>query len=363
MLSVDNIWQSLRSDISDISSAPPNSNEDDIVNQALISAIHAFSARWCNTYDIMNKSTNSIRLTSKAKDRLCLKLWDRARKYIYPIMHRYSYRSSLALYLFGITPTPVSDNDRSISDLCREIALMQIRDIHKSVRFRATGIIHQKEAALQEDGWTQKPSSLNNLSEHTDEVVCASQDSVPPFFPQMFDAAYWFGAVCDISRSLLTDKQAVLLTDNPTSLHMWGLLKDKIEGFDRSIRQTWQITECLSDDIIFSSLQQGSACATLCWGSIIRLIGSLSHHNEIILVEDEVTLCVNEINRFEELFGSLLEKCARDWFFINETNKVSFCEPTFTTFCFNIRCLFHDSYAFPSLLPRCPRIYEYRRGK
>jgi hypothetical protein len=104
---------------------PESEGDDDstIINQALMSAVYAFSARWLPLDHFCSPPGDVPADALAVKNKVVESIWRRAYKDVSRVMTMPSYRSILALYLFGITPTCSKNKDRRASDLCLEVSL------------------------------------------------------------------------------------------------------------------------------------------------------------------------------------------------------------------------------------------------
>jgi hypothetical protein len=165
---------------------------------------------------------------------------------MYLVMARPSYRSSLASYLFGITPTSPQNTEARISDLCREISLKQIKEMRQ----------------------TPKLASSSNMSAWNRATTFNIDCSTHPFsinseYTHMEDTAYWFGIVCDISRSIFNCTSTVLLTGQIGETRVWPLVRQQVHDFDLRNRHLHHSMMPLSDVAVLTILQYGSACKTM----------------------------------------------------------------------------------------------------
>lgn len=141
-----------------------HSTEDTVgetkVNQALMSAVHAFASRWLPV-EYFRQSDASTISPWVAKRSFMETLWRQAHVDVVQVLTRPSYRSILALYLFAITPTSSHNPLHPSSHLCYESSLRQylqlrlesqISTIHSfpSHTPAALGLHNQVEALLEE---------------------------------------------------------------------------------------------------------------------------------------------------------------------------------------------------------------------
>lgn len=108
-----------------------------IINRALIYSVYAYSVRWLDLCEV--EQTQYIEMPSRLtrlKEELSEILWNQARKQIYEVLSRPSYRSILALYLFAIVPSSPRKTADNFEDHCVEASLSQ----HKYLNSRRAQI-------------------------------------------------------------------------------------------------------------------------------------------------------------------------------------------------------------------------------
>lgn len=264
-------------------------HKNDIVKQALLSAIHAFSARW-------------IPIDSEVKDKVMQQLWSYAHQSVYTAMIRPTYCSILALYLFGITPTSTSNSEMEASDLSLAISLRHYKQI--ALRFRVFSY---------------------NSSTPLDQADNALVNEQALGLSQMQDTAYWFGVICDTSQALTRCQPSILLQAHLDADKVWYFIRKGISEFEER-SQTWRSSRLpLSVENIYSIIQHGSAYVVLVWKAITMVQASLFHTIEGTTVEKATEIAVAELNRFDEVFGPLLGLCRRDFILLNEKVRISSC--------------------------------------
>jgi hypothetical protein len=284
-----------------LTSTSPQRNSD-LVQKALLSAVHAFSARW-------------LQIPWKTKDDLMQQLWVRAHQRVYAAMTRPTYCSILALYLFGITPTATSNPERRAGDLCLEVSLQ-----------------HYKEIALRSRALSPRlPSqtSLGNGLMSRDNQAPANEVALE--LAQMEDTAYWLGIVCDTSQSLVRCQPSILLPGNSGEHEVWKLIRKEICEFEGRSR-SWRSSRLpLSIESIYSIIQHGSAYGVLVWNAISQVKAALFRNIADSTVEDATKNALQELNRFDDVFGPLLRLCERDFILLNEKIRISCCVYIFPT--------------------------------
>lgn len=106
-----------------LSSSDSAVNEDGLINQALLSSVYAFTARWL-PLDYFRKTTDISSAESvERKSAFTESIWSRAHTDVSHVMGIATYRSILALYLFGMTPAPPINSPSQCASLYQDIAL------------------------------------------------------------------------------------------------------------------------------------------------------------------------------------------------------------------------------------------------
>ncbi|KAH8801422.1 hypothetical protein F5884DRAFT_514072 [Xylogone sp. PMI_703] len=285
--------------------------EDAHINQALMSAVHAFSARWVPV-NHFRKSTGESGLheAKDIKEFFVESIWKRALQDVFPVLTRPSYRSILALYLFGITPTSSNNKDRQSGSLCLETSLRHY--LHLRTESRITE--NQKNIA---------PNSNHRFDgdeANTDNVTIKSQQE----YHHLVDTAYWFGIVYDTSRCLTGCQSSVLLPGLSGEKEVWDLVRNQTNNFDVIYRSMSSSTAVLTDEIVITIIQYGSSYKTLVWKTITRVQNSLFHQPSALPLETALENAIEAISRFEHIFSPLLDQCARDYLLLCEKSRISY---------------------------------------
>ncbi|KAE9369824.1 hypothetical protein N431DRAFT_485641 [Stipitochalara longipes BDJ] len=290
MLMLDNRWQDPKDPrfVRNLGFTPFSLEQNnDLIKQALLSAIHVFSARW-------------LPMPLEIRDDIMQQLWSYSHRKMYAAMLRPTYCSILALYLFGITPTSTLNTERGASDLSLEISIR-----------------HYKQIALRSRIYLHEPINITpqeNQGLTTEEVLA---------FPQMQDTAYWLGLICDISRAVTRCQPTILLPGRLSEEEVWECIRKEVSKFaERS--QPW-ISSRLPFPIenTYSLIQHGGAHVILVWHAISNVQAALFHDVEGATVEEATQIALRELNRFCEVFGALLGLCKRDFILLNEKIRIS----------------------------------------
>jgi len=185
------------------------SEQEHIINQALISAVHPFSARWLPLSCFGEVGPAKVQHLTTMKEHFVECIWKRAHKHVTQIFTRPSYRSILALYLFGVTPTSSKHPDRRIADHCMKSSLRHY------VQLRAKKSIGMNPPTTARTENDQVVGSIDDPA--------TRQDSREEY-QHLEDTAYWIGVVIDGSRALTRCQPSVLLPGLTGESNVWRLI-------------------------------------------------------------------------------------------------------------------------------------------
>jgi hypothetical protein len=256
---------------------------DVIINQALISAVHAFSSRWAFSDRLAKEGI----LESVSQHQFRDILWRRAYAAVSKVLTRPSYRSVLALYLFGTTPASKSVTDRRLADHCFETALLQY------VQLRAAASSRRRQHAVQDRALQEQ----NHLE----------------------DAAYWFGIVIDGSRALTRCQPSILRPKSP----IWDRVRIQTESFGNAA-EGWSSSDVLTEQLVLTAVQYGAASKTLVWHCVACIQEHLIFDPDDSSLRQLLRHAVIELDRFDRVFGPCFGQCTRDWILLSDKARLSF---------------------------------------
>jgi hypothetical protein len=315
------VVESLRLPIDPLTDEESQESIEARINQALMSAVHAFSARWLPA-DLFQEVDQR---DGAARQRLMQTLWSQAHQDALQILSLSSYRSSLALYLFAITPTVGPTGSTPISQLCYETSLRH----HLQLRL---------ESRLSSTAPGAEPQ-LNHLQ----------------------DSAYWFGLVCDYSRSLLRCQPPVLISGPSSQARVWRLVSQQVDDYgavtiDHSSSSS---NDLLTDATVLRILQLGSACKSLCWAAITDVQDSLFYNRTNLDLHTALEFSFTKLRQFELVFGPQMDHIAKDLLLLDEKSQLGYSKflgpfvllefSAFTVWVTRIAGLWRDSASFPWL--------------
>lgn len=281
-----------------------------MINRALNSAVYAYSARWLllgNATNAQDPERRDKLLASKKE--LANNLWREARQYMYAAMARPTYRSVLALYLFGIIPSSPDKDVDGMEDACLEAALNH----HNQLRSRTLTK-------------TRNPDPISDLLDSGSVSVTdrPSTTNSQPEYKCMADIAYWFGIISDTTRSLSRCRPSILLPGRIGEKRVWAAVRQRTAEFEKEFRSLFDLRAPLSDSEVIRILQHAFAFKTLVWGAITHVQDAVFHQMSDITLADAIDAVRKESNRFEATFNPLLSCCQRDFMLLNHSTQLSY---------------------------------------
>jgi hypothetical protein len=272
--------------------------DEDPINQALTSAVHAFSMRWLK----QSKPTSEIHDDRQAQEKLSSNVWHQARQKIESAMSTPTYRSILALHIFGLTPVPPDRPDEQIRDLCTEIALN-----------------HHKR--LYQENLGDVSSNLRSVSVTGFDPEGQQKQFVGLDVSSLQDMLYWFGVLEDTSRSVRRSCPSII----SDCTGVWNLVEINKNRFEETFGSLRFFDEPTSDDTATMILKHASASNKMFWAAIGR-VQDAAKLCQPLLLEIAVSNAFQRLARFDEVFRLLLDRCSRDILLLNEQNQLGYCE-------------------------------------
>lgn len=280
--------------------------DDDIIKQALVIAVHAFSIRWLSLYSGPGEANTTT--TDQSREDISDSFWHRACQIMYSIMSRPSYRSILALQIFAITPVPSKNADPRIRDLCADVALNQQNPL-QSVRNRSN------------------PSFESSMNTHNSILPSSlEQDSALTQCPRSYmqDRVFWFSVTCDTTRSLMQCRSSILLSNGTGDSKVWNHVRLSVQRFDMAFKPLRHSRIPLSDELANIILQHASAGQKMFSGAVVQVQNALYRQEDVIPQETALNNAFQQLSYFKEVFILPLEQCAREFMFLNEQNQISY---------------------------------------
>ena len=294
-----------------------------IINRALMYAVYAYCVRWLDLGENQQgQHPQTRRRLVRLKQELSDSFWIQARKQIYAVLSRPSYRSILALYLFAMIPSSPRKTGDNLEDHCIEASLSHHSYLHSrraQVPFgRRDSITSLLESAPFSR--TDPYSTQANLPPDADETQRLSMSSL----------ALWFGIISDTTRALIRCRPLILLPSGCDSeAKVWTPVRARTQSFKTQFDTRRQLQTPIRDDQLMEILQHALAYKTLVWAAITRVQDALVHQMSGVSLAEAVDAARKESNAYQEIFGTLLCLGLRDFMLLNRLTQMCFseCEP------------------------------------
>lgn len=278
------------------------------IDESLRSTIAAFAARW------LPLAPSSV----KGKgDKLSViqDLWRHSRRDMLRVINRPSYRSMLALFLFGLTPIPAGISDDEELDgisgqSCIHAGLQHIQ------------ILRARQRNLQFSGAKVSPYLKKQAIPTSPESLGISD------FMHAESTAYWAALTFDTSASLTLNCRSLLssgLFGHSEELS-WRLVRTCGKMFDE-IAQQWQPGSLdMTDDRANQIVGAGAAWKLLGWKLTAVFKEALRDGHEEEKVQAAYRDVVESIQYFNATFRPHLEACQSRMQFLGQQTKLRWCK-------------------------------------
>lgn len=229
-----------------------------------------------------------------------------------PAMSRPSYRSVLALLLFGYTEMPVDNDDDGFNHLCNEVLFAHINYLRSPFRRQTVRPL------------TDYSTILPVAHGSTDSSLLKRREKFSEQQERMRDSICWLGIICDSTRSLLNQRPSVVLPGRTGDGNVWDVIRQRTVIFDQSFRSLHGSPLPLPPDIIIVVLQHASACKTMYLGMLNQFCDAIYYTGES--VDEAAQRVLMESRRFHDVFDQLLAMCARDYLSMSAESQFSYSE-------------------------------------
>lgn len=263
-------------------------------------------------------------------------------------MSRPSYRSVLALMLFGFTEMPVDTDDHGLNQLCSDALFSHLNYLRSPLQSRASRPLCDFNTVL--------PPNPGQASVPTPELMDDGRESQK----HMRGNVFWLGVIVDTTRSLLQQRPSILLPGRSGDEKVWNFIRQRTIIFDQSFRSLHGSPLPLTRDVTTTVLQHASACKTMYLGMMNQFFDAVLNYPPEF-VEDAAERVVVESRRFHNAFDQLLAMCARDYMTMSGLSQLNYSESksyplaVSTTNCNSPRCdTLSPGVTCPCRFPREP---------
>lgn len=268
------------------------------IDQCHLYAIYAFASRWLPVTEIGSGQTSDLKSSHLG---LRHRLWDVARQHILVAISHPTYRSAQALHLFASSGAATHPHFDTLVDCCHDIGLQH----HERLRLQALDVC---------------TSDFSFFSKHSPLKPDSNVD-----YSHVRDILFWSGVLTDVWRAAFYHRPPILLPGRRGETRVWMHVREHLGAFDRAFATLRQTHDTINDSLATVILQHASACKSMFWYSIYRVLDSLIHH----VVDDplDVTFAnaMSEKVKWERMFESLVDLIERDYVMLNAQSQISCC--------------------------------------
>lgn len=289
----------------------PTSGNTTLEEDALSHAIYAFSARWLYLY----YPGSGQRPTDSWYEELAEKYWRNARQDMLRVVNITTYCSVLAMFLFGLTPTPCGiPEEEEMNGLsghvCLQLALQKLQTLRTRTRtcqFTLSGAFTNQSSTPSRTG-----ADLLAHQAYLDAESCA----------------YWTGLVLDTATSLTLDHRPTLSA---------GLLGFEAESSFELIRKRSLLFQVetepwlrdgieLTDDIALTIIVALGAWKLYTWKNISVLKEALRDGHDDAKVVHAFRGVSDAIRHFKTVYRPLLDVCEQRLQFLSWRPRFEWCK-------------------------------------
>ncbi|KAJ9612974.1 hypothetical protein H2200_002915 [Cladophialophora chaetospira] len=293
----------------DVSLETIHRDVDNGINRALTFSVYAYAVRWLSL-----GNAGSVENQKNLKRELSETLWIQARQQISAAMSKPTYRSILALYLFAIVPSSPLDQG-SIKALCFDAALNHQNHLLSKAEI---GLSNADPIAKLLAPEIYSPATQNQSYLRTDQSSSDEEVKVKA------DIMYWFGIILDTTRSLTRCQPSIVLPGRSGEVKVWSIIRKRTDSFEQQFRSLHGLRAPLDDSKVITILQHAFAFKILVWAAIIRVQDAVHHQVSGTTLDEALDAVRRDSNRFEEVFGPLLNLCQRDFIYLSRSTQMSY---------------------------------------
>lgn len=277
------------------------------IEQSLKRAIHSFASQWLHI--IPSHERVGIHHEDFVRD-----LWRTSRRDMLKVINRVSYRSVLALFLFGLTPIPVGvspeeELDGLTGQMCLQAALQQVQRLRE--RQRNCQFSGSKVSPGTDPVTGRKPAS--NLTQT---------------FLTTESRAYWGALSFDTSASLTLNFRSSLSSGlhGVGSESSWRALRMGGSSFHTRTEEWRTPTFEVSDETASQIIGASAAWSVYVWKMIAILKEALREGDEEDKVLQAWTAFLESVEIFQVTFRPLLNACERRLHFLSQVERLNWYE-------------------------------------
>jgi hypothetical protein len=287
------------SPVDGVATTPQRPERDEQIDRCLRSALHAYTARWLPLFIPADSRGRSV-VEYDAIGRSC---WRAARKDMLKVINRPSYRSVLALYLFGQTPVPRGISREEELDgisgvVCSQTALLHVQQLRERLR------------CCQFNG-----SEVSAWADTTSSPLISTQR-----YLNLETRAYWAAVIWDTSEAMTLNFRSSLSSGlkGACSEPVWQLTRAWLVG---SFHDRTEDGSRLSEDVAAEVMSAASVCTVYTWRTVASLKEALREGVDEATVQSVWGSVLDALDVFRTTIHPLLSKCERQLHFLGEADR------------------------------------------
>ena len=285
---------------------------DEQIDRCLRSVLQAYASRWLPIF--MQKETDGCR---ERCDAISTSRWRMARKDMLKAINRPSYRSVLALYLFGQTPVPLGISQAEELDgisgvVCGQTALLHVQRLRERLRtcqFNGSEVSTWSDAATSDSG-TPSP--------HLTEA-----------YLNLESRAYWAAVTWDTSDSMTLNFRSSLSSGLKGACWepVWQLSRAFLVGSFHDRTEEWRkkgfrVTDNISPQITSAA----SICTIYTWRTIASLKEALREGVEEATIQSTWIALLDALEVFKATIEPMLSNVGKQLHFLDQVNRLNWYE-------------------------------------
>ncbi|KAI1620301.1 hypothetical protein EDD37DRAFT_173848 [Exophiala viscosa] len=284
-------------------------DRDGLMEQSVKRAIHSFASQWLHI--IPKHERIGIVHEDLVRD-----LWRAARRDMLKVINRVSYRSVLALFIFGLTPIPVGisteeEMDGLTGHVCVQAALQQVQRLR------------ERQRNCQFSG--------SKVSPGIDPVIGRQPTTdLSQAFLTSESRAYWAALMVDTSASFTLNFRSSLSSGlhGVGSESSWRVLRMGANSFHTRTEEWRTSTFEVSDETTSQIVAAAAACSVYVWKMIAVLKEALREGDEEEKVIQAWKSFLESVDIFQVTFRPLLTACLRRLHFLSQVERLNWYEIT-----------------------------------
>lgn len=287
-------------------------NRDKEIERCLRSALHAYTARWLPLFMQREPSGYSVQC-----DEIALACWREARKDMLKVINRPSYRSVLALYLFGQTPVPLGIPQEEELDglngvVCSQTAFLHVQQLRERLR------------SCQFNG-----SEVSAWSDTAASDISTPSTNPTEEYLNLETRAFWAVVTWATSDSMTLNFRSNLSPGLKGACWepMWQLAKGFLVASFHDRTEAWRRPGFrVSDDMTPQITSAASICAIYTWQTIASLKEGLREGVEEAIVQSAWKALVDAVDIFQTTIHPILNNLERQLHFVSQVDRLNWYE-------------------------------------